>query len=89
MAPTWRSGPSPRFLDSAQRWFLPRDVVGFESRGPVRAVLFEDSGEIESRALIVATGVSYRRLEARGLSELTGRGDLLRHRRRRGEPVSG
>ena len=53
---------------------LARDVVGFESRGPVRAVLFEDSGEIESRALIVATGVSYRRLEARGLSELTGRG---------------
>ena len=29
---------------------LARDVVGFESRGPVRAVLFEDSGEIESRA---------------------------------------
>jgi thioredoxin reductase (NADPH) len=52
---------------------LARDVVGFESRGPVRAVLFED-GEIESRALIVATGVSYRRLDARGLSELTGRG---------------
>jgi thioredoxin reductase (NADPH) len=53
---------------------LARDVVGFESRGPVRAVLFEDSAEIESRALIVATGVSYRRLEASGLSELTGRG---------------
>jgi thioredoxin reductase (NADPH) len=53
---------------------LARDVVGFESRGPVRAVLLQDSGEIESRALIVATGVSYRRLEARGLSELTGRG---------------
>ncbi len=53
---------------------LARDVVGFESRGPVRAVLFEDSGEIESRALVVATGMSYRRLEAGGLSELTGRG---------------
>ena len=53
---------------------LARDVVGFESRGPVRAVVFEDSAAIESRALIVATGVSYRRLEASGLSELTGRG---------------
>jgi thioredoxin reductase (NADPH) len=53
---------------------LARDVVGFESRGPVRAVLFDGSGEIEARALIVATGVSYRRLEAPGLGELTGRG---------------
>jgi thioredoxin reductase (NADPH) len=53
---------------------LAREVVGFESRGPVRAVLFDGSGEIESRALIVATGVSYRRLAATGLPELTGRG---------------
>jgi thioredoxin reductase (NADPH) len=53
---------------------LARDVVGFETRGPVRAVLFDGSGEIEARALIVATGVSYRRLGADGLDELTGRG---------------
>jgi thioredoxin reductase (NADPH) len=53
---------------------LARDVVGFQARGPVRAVLLDGSGEIEARALIVATGVSYRRLEAAGLDELTGRG---------------
>ncbi len=53
---------------------LARDVVGFETRGPVRTVLFDGSGEIEARALVVATGVSYRRLEAAGLDELTGRG---------------
>jgi thioredoxin reductase (NADPH) len=53
---------------------LAREVVGFETRGPVRAVLFEGSGEIEARALIVATGVSYRRLAAAGLDELIGRG---------------
>ncbi|MGH3099572.1 MAG: FAD-dependent oxidoreductase, partial [Thermoleophilia bacterium] len=53
---------------------LARDVVGFEARGPVRAVRFDGSGEIEARALIVATGVSYRRLEAAGLEQLTGRG---------------
>ena len=52
---------------------LARDVVGFQTRGPVRAVLF-DGSQIEARALIVATGVSYRRLEAAGLDELTGRG---------------
>ena len=53
---------------------LARDVVGLETRGPVHAVLFADSSDIEARALIIATGVSYRRLEATGLDELTGRG---------------
>ena len=53
---------------------LPRDVVGLETRGPVHAVLFEGGGEIEARAVVVATGVSYRLLEAEGLGELTGRG---------------
>jgi thioredoxin reductase (NADPH) len=52
---------------------LARDVVGLEPRGPVHAVRFEN-GEIEARAVVVATGVSYRRLEAPGLDELTGRG---------------
>jgi thioredoxin reductase (NADPH) len=53
---------------------LARPVVGFENRGPVHAVLFEGAGEIEARALIVATGVSYRRLVAPRLEEFTGRG---------------
>jgi thioredoxin reductase (NADPH) len=53
---------------------LARDVVGFETRGPARTVILDGSGEIESRALVVATGVSYRKLEAIGLTELTGRG---------------
>jgi thioredoxin reductase (NADPH) len=53
---------------------LARDVVGFEVREPVRAVRFADSGEIEARAVVVATGVSYRMVEAPGLRELTGRG---------------
>jgi thioredoxin reductase (NADPH) len=53
---------------------LARDVVGLQTRGPVHAVQFAGSGEIEARAVIVATGVSYRRLEAGGLPELTGRG---------------
>jgi thioredoxin reductase (NADPH) len=53
---------------------LARDVAGFETRGPVHAVAFRDAGEVEARALIVATGVSYRRLEAAGADALTGRG---------------
>jgi thioredoxin reductase (NADPH) len=55
---------------------LARDVVGFESRGPVRAVRLGGSAasEIEARAVLVATGVSYRRLEAPGLESLGVRG---------------
>jgi thioredoxin reductase (NADPH) len=53
---------------------LAQDVAGFEARGPVRVVRFEGSGELEARALIVATGVSYRRLAADGVDALTGRG---------------
>ncbi|MGO1973473.1 MAG: FAD-dependent oxidoreductase [Propionibacteriaceae bacterium] len=52
---------------------LAHDVVGFETRGPVRAVRFAD-GEVEARAVIIATGVSYRRLGADGIDEFTGRG---------------
>ncbi|MFF0341921.1 FAD-dependent oxidoreductase [Kribbella sp. NPDC004875] len=53
---------------------LARSVVGVEARGPVHAVLLEGAGEIEARALIVATGVSYRSLDVDGLGDLTGRG---------------
>ncbi|RYC10597.1 FAD-dependent oxidoreductase [Nocardioides zhouii] len=53
---------------------LARDVVGFETRGPVRAVLLEGSADIEARAVLVASGVSYRRLDAPGLDDYVGRG---------------
>ena len=58
---------------------LARDVVGFESKGPVRIVHLDGidpgtGGTIEARAVLVATGVSYRKLEASGAEALTGRG---------------
>jgi thioredoxin reductase (NADPH) len=52
---------------------LARDVAGLEQRGPVHAITYA-GGEIEARAVLVATGVSYRRLVADGLDDLTGRG---------------
>lgn len=67
-----------RAVAQAQRFgaemVLARDVVGFETRGPVRAVRFGDGTEIEARAVLVSTGVSYRLLDAPGLEELAGRG---------------
>jgi thioredoxin reductase (NADPH) len=53
---------------------LARDVVRFEVRGPVRSVTFDDGSEIEARAAVIATGVSYRHLEAPGLESFTGLG---------------
>ena len=53
---------------------LAREALGAEQRGPVHAVQLGGGMEIEARAVIVATGVSYRRLEANGVPELTGRG---------------
>jgi thioredoxin reductase (NADPH) len=53
---------------------VARDVVGFEQRGPVRAVLLQGGGEIEARAVLLTTGVSYRRLDVDGLEALGARG---------------
>ncbi|MBK8459294.1 MAG: FAD-dependent oxidoreductase [Micropruina sp.] len=53
---------------------LAQEVVGLEQRGPVHAVRLADGGEVESRAVLVATGVSYRRLAAEGAERLGSRG---------------
>ena len=51
-----------------------REVVGLDARGPARVVRFADGGEIAAHAVILATGVSYRRLEVPDVDEYTGRG---------------
>ncbi|HET9945514.1 MAG TPA: FAD-dependent oxidoreductase [Actinomycetes bacterium] len=51
-----------------------RDVVGLRANGPARVVRFGDDTEVAAHAVVVATGVSYRDLEAPGCAELTGSG---------------
>jgi thioredoxin reductase (NADPH) len=51
-----------------------RDVSGVEISGPARIVRFVDGGRIEAHTAILATGVSYRQLDAPGAEALTGRG---------------
>jgi thioredoxin reductase (NADPH) len=53
---------------------LARTVEALEPRGTIHAIRFDDGSEVEARSVIVATGVSYRLLEADGLGEFTGRG---------------
>jgi thioredoxin reductase (NADPH) len=52
----------------------PRDVTGLTVRGPARVLTFSDGTEVAAHSVIVATGVSYRDLDAPGVSDLTGRG---------------
>ena len=51
-----------------------RAVVGLAVRGPAREVLFDDGSSVLAHAVVLATGVSYRQLEATGADELVGRG---------------
>lgn len=52
----------------------PQAVVGLRVDGPVRSVVLADGTEVSCHALLIATGVSYRKLDAPGLEELTGAG---------------
>jgi thioredoxin reductase (NADPH) len=51
-----------------------RDVVRLEVCGSARRVTFADGASIDAHTVILATGVSYRQLDAPGLDGLTGRG---------------
>ena len=51
-----------------------RDVVRLELTGSGRSVRFADGGTISAHTVILATGVSYRKLAAPGVDELAGRG---------------
>jgi thioredoxin reductase (NADPH) len=51
-----------------------RKAIALEVNGSARTVRFADGGSIDGHAVILATGVSYRKLPARGCEALTGAG---------------
>jgi thioredoxin reductase (NADPH) len=51
-----------------------RDVVGLDVRPSSRAVRFADGGQVVAHAVLLATGIAYRRLDVPGAEGLTGRG---------------
>jgi thioredoxin reductase (NADPH) len=51
-----------------------REVTGLEVNGSARIVRFSDGSAVAAHSVILATGVSYRQLDAPGLTELTGCG---------------
>jgi thioredoxin reductase (NADPH) len=51
-----------------------REVTALEVNGPARTVRFSDGSAVDAKAVILATGVSYRQLGAPGCTEMTGAG---------------
>ncbi len=66
-----------------------QEVVGLGAEGPSRIVRLGDGSELNCRALLIATGVSYRQFEAKGIERLTGAGVYYGAAMTEGELVRG
>ena len=55
-------------------FLIPQEVVGVRTEDSYRLVMLADGSELSCHALIVATGVSYRRLNIPGAERLCGAG---------------
>ncbi|NIR43870.1 MAG: FAD-dependent oxidoreductase [Gemmatimonadetes bacterium] len=51
-----------------------QEAVGLSVDGPSKTVKLGDGSELKCRALLIATGVSYRQLDAEGIERLAGAG---------------
>jgi len=52
----------------------PQEVRSVRVEGPTRLLQLSDGGEVGCRALLIATGIAYRKLEVPGLDRLNGAG---------------
>lgn len=86
--PTGLSGAdlARRAVVQAQRFgveILSKKAVGARAGGPYRIVNLANGNEISCHALMIATGVQWRRLEAPGIDRLQGARNLPWRRRHR------
>jgi thioredoxin reductase (NADPH) len=78
--PTGLSGAelARRAVAQAQRFGVeilnPQEATGLRREDPYRIVTLSDSSEVSCHALVVATGVSYRKLAVPGIDRLTDAG---------------
>jgi thioredoxin reductase (NADPH) len=56
------------------QFLLMHEVAALEPGGERHTIRMEDGSEATGRAIVLATGVAYRRLDAPGVAELTGAG---------------
>ncbi len=52
----------------------PQEVAGVRIEGPSRVVRLSDGNEVVGRALLIATGIAFRKLDVPGLDRLQGAG---------------
>jgi len=52
----------------------PQEVCGVRVEGPSRVLKLSDGGEVGCRALLIASGIAFRKLEVPGLDRLSGAG---------------
>jgi thioredoxin reductase (NADPH) len=78
--PTGLSGSdlARRAVAQAQRFgveiLAPQEVNGVRIEGPARMLTLADGAEIGCRALLIASGIAFRKLEVPGLEKLNGAG---------------
>ena len=64
-----------------------RTVVGLETRGPARQVMLDDGSSVLTHAVVLATGVSYRHLEANGAPSWSDAGSITACQQPRRSPA--
>ncbi len=52
----------------------PQEVMGMRMEGPSKVVKLADGSEVTARAVLVATGIAYRKLDVPGIERLNGAG---------------
>ncbi|MCB9512056.1 MAG: FAD-dependent oxidoreductase [Deferribacteres bacterium] len=52
----------------------PQEVVNIDLQANYKRLALSDGSEINSRSIVIATGVNYRQLEAKGIDDYTGAG---------------
>jgi thioredoxin reductase (NADPH) len=67
-----------RALQQAKRFgteiLVTRNVIGIESADGCHTIALDGGDRMEARAIVIATGVSWRKLDADGAADLIGRG---------------
>jgi thioredoxin reductase (NADPH) len=66
-----------------------QEAVELVADGPSRTIKLGDGNEVKCRAVLIATGVSYRKLRAKGIDQLTGAGVYYGAAMTEGESVKG
>jgi thioredoxin reductase (NADPH) len=68
----WRAYEQARVLGT--QFIYGNPAVSLADEGGLRRVGLQDGSEVRARAVVIGTGVSYRRLQATGLESLVGAG---------------